>query len=286
MALPLSEAPGGSPVADEVEGIELELLLAGLSRRYGYDFRDYAPASLRRRVRRAVVREGLRNISALQERLLREPAAMRRFVGNLSVGVTAMFRDPDFYRALREQVVPLLRTYPFVRIWDAGCATGEEVYSLAIVLEEEGIYDRCRIYATDLSDELLDSARKGMFPLAQMQAYTSNYQRAGGKKEFSRYYIADSDSALFRSSLRRNIVFSQHNLVSDGSFNEFNLILCRNVVIYFNQLLRERVHQLLYDSLCRLGVLGIGRKENLRYTPQVDRYEPLPGDVGLYRRVR
>jgi chemotaxis protein methyltransferase CheR len=284
MALPV-EIPG-TETGDELEDVELELLLTGLARRYGYDFRDYAPASLRRRVRRAVAREGLRNISALQERLLREPAAMRRFVANLSVGVTAMFRDPEFYREFRQHVVPLLRTYPFVRIWDAGCATGEEVYSLAIVLEEEGLYGRCRIYATDLSDALLEQARKGMFPLDSMQTYTANYLKAGGTREFSSYYIADSENAMFRESLRGNIVFSQHNLVSDGSFNEFNVILCRNVMIYFNQALRDRVHGLLHESLGMFGVLGVGRKENLRFTPHADCYEALPGDVGLYRRIR
>jgi chemotaxis protein methyltransferase CheR len=283
MALPV-EIPG--PAGDELEDIELGLLLTGLARRYGYDFRDYAPASLRRRVRRAVAREGLRNISALQERLLREPVAMRRFVANLSVGVTAMFRDPEFYRCFRQHVVPMLRTYPYLRIWDAGCASGEEVYSLAIVLQEEGLYSRCRIYATDLSDALLEQARKGMFPLDAMKTYTSNYLSAGGTREFSSYYVADGQNAKFRDSLRANIVFSQHNLVSDGSFNEFNVILCRNVMIYFNQALRDRVHDLLYDSLGMFGVLGVGRKENLLYTAKADCFEALPGDVGLYRRVR
>lgn len=275
-----------SAVDDELEVLELDLLLSGIARRWGYDFRDYAPASLRRRVRRAVRAEGVASVSALQERVLRDPEAFQRFVTCLSVQVTGMFRDAQVFRALREQVLPILRTYPFVRIWDAGSSSGEEAYSLAILLAEEGMLDRARIYATDLSDDLLQRARAGVLPLRDMRAHTEAYHRAGGRRDFSEYYTADHQHALMREDLRRAIVFSQHNLAHDGSFNQFQLILCRNVMIYFDSPLRERVHRLLYDSLVTFGVLVVGTKETLRYTPYADRYEPLAESLGIYRRVR
>jgi chemotaxis protein methyltransferase CheR len=281
MALSLSETE-----RVEVESIELDLQLAAIGQRYGYDFRNYAPAALRRRVRLVVEREGLLSVSALQERLLREPSCMARFISILSVPVTAMFRDPAFYRALRSEAVPLLRTYPFVRIWHAGCASGEEVYSLAILLEEEQLYDRCRIYATDLSDATLRRAARGIYDLSRMQQYTQGYQQSGGRRDFSSYYTADQRHVRFASSLRSNIVFSQHNLVSDSTFNEFHLILCRNVMIYFDRELRARVHTLLSDSLCRFGLLGIGRKESLELSEIGERFRELPSGVRLYRKER
>jgi chemotaxis protein methyltransferase CheR len=272
--------------AHQLEDLELELLLAGIVHHYGYDFRHYAAASLRRRIRLIVEKEGVPSISALQERILREPACMARFITSLSVPVTSMFRDPSFYQALRSEVVPMLRTYPFVRIWHAGCATGEEVYSLAILLVEEDLYDRCRIYATDLSDATLQHAARGIFDLARMRDYTHNYQVFGGKNPFSSYYTADHQRVIFSPRLRKNIVFSQHNLVSYGPFNEFNLILCRNVMIYFDKVLHEQVLRLLDSSLCRLGVLGIGRKETLEFSPLAARYGELPSRVRLFRKER
>ena len=271
---------------DELEELELDLLLTGISRRWGYDFRGYSPASLRRRVRRAMQAEGVRSLSALQERVLHRPESLQRFISTLSVNVTGMFRDPHVYRALRKQVLPMLRTYPFVRVWHAGCSTGEEVYSMAILLHEEGLLERCRIYATDISDELLQRARRGVLPLRDMQEYTTAYHRAGGKGDFSSYYAADNQSAILRDELRRHIVFSQHNLVSDSSFNEFQMILCRNVMIYFSEELRDRVHSLFHDSLVNFGVLALGVKESMRYSRLADRYEPLVESLGLYRRVR
>jgi chemotaxis protein methyltransferase CheR len=196
-----------------------------------------------------------------------------------------MFRDPSFYLTFRNQVVPLLRTYPFIRIWHAGCSTGEEVYSMAILMQEEGLYHRCRFYATDMNEVVLKKARAGIFHLDLMQEYTQNYLKAGGKHSFSEYYTAAYDSAIFRASLRENILFSQHNLATDGSFNEFNVILCRNVLIYFNQALQERVHNLLYDSLSRFGVLGLGRQESLKFTPHEHHYEALEKREKLYRRI-
>lgn len=270
----------------ELEDLELELLLTAIARRYGYDFRHYSKASLKRRVRRAVQTESVGSISGLQERLLHDLDALRRFVSVLSVHVTAMFRDPGFHRKLRTEIVPKLRTYPFVRVWVAGCATGEEVYSLAILLAEEGLYDRARIYATDISDDLLERAERGVFPLERMKLYTKNYQSAGGERDFSSYYRVERDRVIFDPSLRRNVVFSQHNLAADACFNEFQLVLCRNVMIYFDQTLRERVHQLLHQSLCMFGVLGLGLRETVRFTSVEDCYEVLDRDLRIYRRIR
>jgi chemotaxis protein methyltransferase CheR len=274
-------------VTGDVEKIELEGLLHAIWRRYGYDFRHYVPASLARRVQRAMQAESVGSLSALQERILREPACMQRFITHLSIHVTAMFRDPEFYRTLRTDVLAMLRALPFVRIWHAGCATGEEAYSLAILLEEEGLYDRCRIYATDISDDLLVRARRGIYSLEIIRRATRNHHASGGRSDFSSFYRADHESGIMRESLRRNIVFASHNLVSDASFNEFHLILCRNVMIYFNQELRERVLELLHASLAPGGVLGIGARESIEFTERARFYEAV-GDpaVRLYRRVR
>jgi len=268
-----------------LEALEIKLLLDGVFQHYGYDFRDYASASIRRRILSRTTAEGTGTISALQDRVLHEPACMERLVLALTVHVTSMFRDPSFYLAFRHAVVPVLATYPFTRIWHAGCSSGEEVYSLAIVLREEGIYERCRIYATDLSEAVLRGAKEGVFPLAAMKEYTENYQKAGGTAAFSEYYTARYDHALFQPSLRDNIVFAPHNLVTDGSFNEFNVILCRNVLIYFNKALKERVHGLLHHSLARFGVLGLGRKESLRFTPHEACYAAVDDAERLYRKV-
>jgi chemotaxis protein methyltransferase CheR len=286
IAVPVVADADAADATDDLEELELDLLLTGIARRWGYDFRGYSPASLRRRVRKAMHNEQVRTLSALQERVLHRPESLQRFITALSVNVTGMFRDPQVYRTLRRQVLPMLRTYPFVRIWHAGCSTGEEVYSMAILLHEEGLLERCRIYATDISDDLLQRARRGVFPLRDMQEHTAAYHRAGGKGDFSTYYIADHQSAILRDELRRHLVFSQHNLVSDSSFNEFQLILCRNVLIYFSEALRERVHRLFYDSLVNFGILALGIRESMRFTPYADRYEPLVESLGLYRRVR
>ena len=270
---------------DDVDEIELALLLEGVYRRYGFDFREYAPASLRRRVWRRVHAEGLTTISALQERLLHDPACMERLLLDLSINVTAMFRDPTFYVAFREKVVPLLRTYPFTRLWVAGCSTGEEVYSLAILLQEEDVYERTRIYATDINESVLDRARAGVFPLDKMREYTQNYIKAGGARAFSEYYLAKYDGAQFQRSLVENVVFAQHNLVSDRSFNEFNVIVCRNVMIYFDRALQDRVHNLFYESLITFGMLALGAKESIRFSPHEDAYEELDPNERLYRKI-
>ncbi|XGV95381.1 MAG: protein-glutamate O-methyltransferase CheR [Leptolyngbya sp. BL-A-14] len=274
-----------APLSPNLEDIEVQLLLEGVYRYYGFDFRDYAPSSLRRRLRKVMAAEGLPTISALQDRLLHEPACLERFLLGLTVNVTSMFRDPSFFLSFRELIVPLLRTYPFIRIWHAGCSTGQEVYSMAILLQEEGLYHRCRIYATDTNELVLHKAKQGIYPIELMQEYTQLYLKAGGKRSFSEYYTAGYGNAIFRSSLKENIVFSQHNLATDSSFNEFNVILCRNVLIYFNRTLQQRVHQLFYDSLCSFGILGLGRRESLKLSPYESRYEEIVKGERLYRRL-
>ena len=270
----------------DLETLELQLLLEGVYRQYGYDFREYAVASLRRRVWRRVQAEGERTISGLLERLLHDPDVMERLLLDLSINVTSMFRDPTFYASFREKVVPLLRTYPFTRIWVAGCSTGEEVYSLAIMLTEEGLYERSRIYATDINEAVLARAREGVFPLERMQEYTDNYIRAGGSRSFSEYYLAKYEGALFDRTLTENVVWAPHNLVQDRRFNTFNVILCRNVMIYFDRPLQNRVHQLFHDSLERRGVLALGHKESIRFTGFEHSYEELDAYEKLYRRIR
>jgi chemotaxis protein methyltransferase CheR len=277
---------GPTESRDELERIETDLLLEAIFRRYGFDFREYAPASLKRRLWRRIHAEGLTSVSGLQERVLHDPASMERLLLDLSINVTAMFRDPSFYAAFRKRVVPLLRTYPFVRVWAAGCSTGEEVYSLAILLGEEGLYEKTRIYATDINETVLDRARAGLFPLDKMQDYTQNYIAAGGSRSFSEYYLANHEGALFSRSLLENVVFAQHNLVSDRSFNEFHVVLCRNVMIYFDKPLQDRVHRLFYDSLATFGVLALGHKETLRLSPFEERYEELDSEERLYRKIR
>jgi len=280
VAVPVAPQPGG-----ELERIEIELLLEAIDRHYGFDFRGYALGSLRRRLWRSAAEEGVQSISGLQEKVLHDPQAMERLLAGLSVNVTTMFRDPSFYVAFREHVVPLLRTYPFIRVWNAGCSTGEETYSLAILLQEENLYERARIYATDFNSDVLARARAGQLPLDRMQEYTQNYQRAGGKHDFSAYYSVEQGTAKLDEALGEHVVFAQHILASDRSFNEFNVVLCRNVLIYFGRDLQGRVHRLFYDSLARFGVLGLGQKETLRFTDLEECYEELDPREKIYRRI-
>ncbi len=292
MAVPIAEPPttGAEPNQQEfkpdLERIEIELLLEGIFRHYGFDFRAYAYASIRRRLWKRIEEEGLASVSALQERVLHEPEMMEKLLLDLSINVTAMFRDPSFYVAFRKHVVPMLRTYPFIRIWHAGCSTGEEVYSMAMLLREEGLYDRSRIYATDINEVVLKRAKAGIFPLERMQEYTDNYLRAGGKNSFSEYYTAKYGGALFDQSLTKNVVFSQHNLVTDRSFSEFNVILCRNVLIYFDKTLQSKVHSLFYDSLAMFGVLVLGSKETPRFMAHEECYEQIAPPEKIFRKVR
>lgn len=265
--------------------VEIDLLLEGLYQVHGFDFREYSRASIKRRILEMTRAEKLKTVSALQDKVLHDSDCLERFLLGLSVHATAMFRDPSFYSTFRKRVVPLLRTYPTVQIWVAGCSTGEEVYSLAILLHEEGLYHKSRIYATDISQQVLRKAREGIFPLAAMRDYTANYHNAGGTHEFSDYYTAQYDNVIFSNWLKRNITFSEHNLATDGSFNEFQVILCRNVMIYFNKDLQARVHHLLYESLSMFGVFGLGNKESLKFTPQAALYEHIDETDKLYRKI-
>ena len=264
-----------------VESEKLKALLDAMRNAYGYDFTEYAEVSVKRRVTNFMNNRKIDLIEKLQEMLLGDDRLFEEFIREISVTVTEMFRDPTFYKAIREKVVPRLKTYPFIKVWLAGCATGEEVYSLAILFKEEGILNRSVIYATDINQNSLKTAKEGIYPMEHMKMYTSNYQKAGGKADFSDYYIAKFGSALFDSGLRENLVFSSHNLATDKSFNEFHMVICRNVLIYFNQQLQSRVIELFHDSLCQFGFLGLGSKESLLFAANqkdfvdVDRKEKL-----------
>lgn len=268
----------------DLERLEMELLLLAIYRHHGSDFRAYAPASLHRRIRRHMDNSHIGTITGLTELILHEPAALQRLLHELSVNVTAMFRDPTFFAELRRAVVPLLRTYPTVRIWHAGCSTGEEVYAMSILLEEEGLSERCRIYATDMDSTVLDHARQGIFPLSRMKEYTSNYFLGGGKRSLSDYYTAKYDGALFAPRLAKNVLFTQHNLAMDRSFSEFNLIVCRNVLIYFDRALKDHALGLFSESLGTLGVLCLGRKESLRFTAFEADFHALSARERIFRR--
>jgi chemotaxis protein methyltransferase CheR len=269
----------------ELEDLEIQLLLEGVHRYYGFDFRRYAIASIKQRIHDLLQADQLSSISGLQEKILHDTAYLERFLLNLSTKSAGMFSDPTFYQTFRTQVVPLLRTYPSVRIWQAGCSTGEDVYSMAILLWEEGIYHRCRLYATDLNETLVQKGKAGIFPLSQLQAYDSLYRQAGGKQQFSDYYAVSYDSAVIHPYLKENIVFATHNLATDASFNEFNVILCRNVLVYFSPQLQTRVHQLFHESLIRFGILGLGQQETLKFSPYQQCYKPIETQAHLYRRV-
>lgn len=268
-----------------VEDIEIQLLLEAIFLRYHYDFRQYARASVKRRLTQALSHFGLPNVTALQERVLHTPDMMTRLLGFLTVQVSEMFRDPAYFRALREQVLPHLRTYPSLKVWIAGCSTGEEVYSMAILFKEEGLFDRTLFYATDINPEALRAARAGIYPLDRIRKFTENHQASGGRSSLSDYYTADYGRAVLDSSLRTNMVFSDHSLVSDAVFGEMQLISCRNVMIYFDRALQDRAVGLFNDSLGRHGFLGIGSRETLRFSRHVGLFsEFVPGEK-IYRRI-
>src|SRR5262245_9883117 len=280
------QAPGagGRAAPDSVEDLEIALLLEAVHQRRGYDFREYAVSALRRRVRRRVQEEGVGTVSALQDKVLHDDDAMARLTLGLSVTTTSMFRDPGFYLGLREKVLPMLRTYPVIRIWHAGCASGEEVYSLAILLAEEGLYGRSRVYATDLHPPLLRRAADGTVELAAARRWDEAYRAAGGSGALADYYHVQGGQAVLSPELRRNVMFAQHNLVTDGSFNDFHLVLCRNVVMYFKAPLQQRAHRLLHESLVRFGYLGLGRRETVA-PPLEPRYALTDRREKIYRKV-
>ena len=269
----------------EVEELEIDLLLEAIHRRYGYDFRNYARGSLRRKVRQLVSSVGVNHVSELVPRLLHDPALFSRVVGAFSTPVTEMFRDPPFFRYMRESVIPYLKTWPFIRIWVAGCATGEEVYSLAILLREEGIYERCTLFATDFVDPILSSALEGIYPLGSMKTNSANYQKAGGSGSLSDYYHADYDSIIMEAALRQNITFANHNLVTDGVFSEVHLVLCRNVMIYFDRDLQTRVLDLFHNSLLHGGFLALGSRESLRHGAFKEKFQEMEPTWKVYRKI-
>lgn len=265
--------------------IELRMLVEAVYLKYNYDFRDFTGASQKRRVLVAMREMECDTVSALQSRVLHEPNGFAQLLQYLTIPVTEMFRDPEYFLAVREQVAPFLKTYPSLKIWVAGCSTGEEVYSLAILLKEEGLLERSIIYATDINPESLEAARRGVFPLERMRLYTENYQKSGGKAAFSDYYTAAYGGALFERSLMDNVTFADHSLSTDSVFSETHFVSCRNVLIYFNRRLQDRVLGLFHDSLCHRGFLGLGSKESIDFSSYADRFESLARRERVFRKV-
>jgi chemotaxis protein methyltransferase CheR len=264
--------------------IELPLLLEAIHRKYSYDFRSYAISSLRRRLEQALEHFGCRSLSALQERVLREPEVMRGLLAHLTVQVSEMFRDPSFYLVLRQQVVPYLRTYPSLKLWIPGCATGEEVYSLAILLREEGLLDRSIIYATDINPEALRKAEAGIYELDRIADFSKAYCEAGGRGSLSDYYTAGYNAAVFDKSLRQGVLFSDHSLATDSVFAEVQLVTCRNVLIYFDRVLQDRAVALFRDSLCRKGFLALGAQETLAFSIHAAEFSEFVREEKIYQR--
>jgi chemotaxis protein methyltransferase CheR len=264
--------------------IELPLLLEAIHVKYSYDFRSYAISSLKRRLEQAMEHFGCRSLSALQERVLREPDVMHGLLTHLTVQVSELFRDPSFYRALREKVLPYLRTYPSLKVWIPGCATGEEVYSLAILLREEGLLDRTLIYATDINPEALRKAEAGIYQLDRLADFSKAYGEAGGRASLSDYYTAGYNAAVFDKSLREGVLFSDHSLATDSVFAEVQLITCRNVLIYFDRILQDRAVALFKDSLCRKGFLGLGAKESLTLSSHGAEFAEFVREERIYQR--
>jgi len=271
---------------ESLERLEINLLLEGIYRYYGYDFRNYVFASIRRRIWYRIRAEKLNNVSRLQEKVLHDPCMMERLNADFSIHVSEMFRDPPFFKSFRKNVVPLLKELPFIRIWHAGCSTGEEAYSMAILLHEEGLSHKTRIYATDMNEDLLKKARDGVYPIDIMPAYRDNYQLAGGIREFADYFEVLDDRAVFHPFLKKNLVFAQHNLATDRSFNEFHVIICRNVMIYFDKVLQDHVHGLFHESLCTSGILGLGNKEDINFNKYYQYYEAVDPEQKIYRKVK
>ncbi|MEP7106976.1 MAG: protein-glutamate O-methyltransferase CheR [Ferruginibacter sp.] len=264
--------------------IKISLLLEALFQKYGYDFRQYSEAHIRRRIRGSMIMSGLEDISQMQSKVLNDETFASKLLQDLSITVTEMFRDPGFYKSLRENVIPVLKTYPFIKIWHAGCSTGEEAYSISIILQEEGLYERTTIYATDFNQQALNQAKEGIFSNSMMKEYTSNYQLSGGKESFSGYYSSHYDNVILNQSLKKNIVWANHNLVTDSVFAEVHLILCRNVLIYFDRNLQNQVQRLFYDSLINGGVLCLGSKESLQFTDLYDKYSELDKKQRIFKK--
>lgn len=263
---------------------EVEYLIKDVYDMYGYDFSEYSRASFKRRVNRICLIDRFTSFAELRYTILNDPEYLKRFIEEITVNVTEMFRDPLFFKALKEKILPQLGTYPLIRIWVAGCSTGEEAYSIAILLKEANLYHKSLIYGTDLNPSVLETARSGIFPLQQMKLYSENYILSGGKKDFSDYYTANYDSVRFDKSLQEKLILSTHNLVSDSSFNSFQLIICRNVLIYFDRGLQERVFRLFDNSLENLGFLALGAKETLRFSKLDENYRQVD-DQRIWKKL-
>ncbi len=270
---------------NENEKIEFDLILQAIYQKYGYDFRDYAKASIRRRLRYRLSQSNLKTISEMQHKLLNDKKFFDRLLLDLTINVTEMFRDPSFFKVLREIVISELKKQPFIKVWHAGCSSGEEIYSTAILLKENGMYESSLIYATDTNELVLDKAKSGIFPIEKMKDFTVNYRKAGGHASFADYYTARYDNAIMDNSLKKNIVFSNHNLVTDSVFGEMDLIMCRNVLIYFNRELQDRVFRLFRDSLRPGGFLCLGSKETVRFSSLSENFENAIENEKIYRRI-
>ena len=268
----------------KIRNIEMELFLEAILQCYGYDFRNYNKAHILRRILHRINTLGLESISQLQHKVLHDKEILQTILRDFSINVTEMFRDPSFYIKLREEVIPILKTYPFIKVWHAGCSTGEEVYSFAILLKEENLLERARIYATDFNPNALEKAKKGIYPISEIKGFTRNYQNSGGKASFSDYYTARYESVIFNNELKKNVVFADHNLVTDNVFSEVHLIICRNVLIYFNRQLQSRVIRLFTESLIPGGFLGLGSKENLMFADDYKKYETIDVKEKIYKK--
>lgn len=269
---------------EEISHPQIMEFLGLVYEEYGYDFRDYSPAHLKRRMLNRMSLEGINQLKDLQTKILSDPQFAAQFLKDFSIKVTQMFRDPGFYAGLREKVIPLLKTYSFIKIWHAGCASGEEVYSMAILLKEEGLYDRSLIYATDFDQEAIEQGKEGIYLNEKVQEYAKNYLESGGKASISDYYSSHYNRVIMAKELKKNIVWANHNLVTDSVFAEVNLILCRNVLIYFNKNLQDRAHRLFLDSLANGGILCFGKKESLQYSRVYEKFSVLDKNQKIYRK--
>ncbi len=263
---------------------EISLLLEAIYQKYGYDFRQYSEAHIRRRIINRMAMSGLEDFSQVKSMVLKDKTFASQLLQDLSITVTEMFRDSGFYKSLRETVIPVLKTYPFIKIWHAGCATGEEAYSMAIIMQEEGLYDRTTIYATDFNQQALNKAKEGFFSNEMIKRYTVNYQLSGGKESLSSYYTSNYGNVIMNQSLKKNIVWANHNLVTDSVFAEVHLILCRNVLIYFDKDLQKKVQKLFYDSLINGGILCLGAKEGLRFTDFYEEYKDIDKKQKIFKK--
>jgi len=268
----------------DTEDIEIDLLLEAVYQKYGYDFRSYSKASIRRRVRHRLVAEGLDKVSLLQLQILYDREKFSLLLNDLTVNVTEMFRDPHFYSSFRENVIPVLHSYPSIKVWHAGCSTGEKIYSMAILLQEEGLYDKTQIYATDIDKNVLAKAKKGIFSSEELALFEKNYIESGGKEDFSKYYTLRYDNIIMNQSLKKNVVFADHDLATDQVFGEMQVVLCRNVIIYFDRHLQDRVFKLFHESLDMGGVLCLGSKESIRFSSSASKFSAIDEKNKIFRK--